>query len=66
MSLATLTEAEHYPMEPMDPPGPIEAIKFRMEQQGLSRQDLETEALSRMSPPLLGKSSPRILTAGLG
>ena len=28
-------------MEPMDPPGPIEAIKFRMEQQGLSRQDLE-------------------------
>ena len=39
--LATLIEAyetEHYPM---DPPGPIEAIKFRMEQQGLSRKDLE-------------------------
>src|SRR6185436_6917496 len=31
-------EAEHYPM---DPPDPIEAIKFRMEQQGLSRRDLE-------------------------
>jgi HTH-type transcriptional regulator/antitoxin HigA len=34
--LATLIdayEAEHYPM---DPPDPIEAIKFRMEQQGLS------------------------------
>jgi HTH-type transcriptional regulator / antitoxin HigA len=33
--LATLIdayEAEHYPM---DPPDPIEAIKFRMEQQGL-------------------------------
>jgi HTH-type transcriptional regulator/antitoxin HigA len=39
--LATLIdayEAEHYPMEP---PDPIEAIKFRMEQQGLSRKDLE-------------------------
>ncbi len=39
--LATLidaNEAEHYPM---DPPDPIEAIKFRMEQQGLTRKDLE-------------------------
>lgn len=39
--LATLIdayEAQHYPM---DPPDPIEAIKFRMEQQGLSRKDLE-------------------------
>jgi HTH-type transcriptional regulator/antitoxin HigA len=26
----------------MDPPDPIEAIKFRMEQQGLSRKDLES------------------------
>jgi antitoxin component HigA of HigAB toxin-antitoxin module len=26
---------------PMDPPDPIEAIKFRMEQQGLTRRDLE-------------------------
>jgi len=25
----------------MDPPDPIEAIQFRMEQQGLSRKDLE-------------------------
>src|SRR6202790_441448 len=31
-------EAEHYPM---DPPDPIEAIQFRMEQQGLTRRDLE-------------------------
>ena len=30
--------AVHYPM---DPPDPIEAIKFRMEQQGLTRKDLE-------------------------
>ncbi len=39
--LATLVdayEAEHYPI---DPPDPIEAIKFRMEQQGLTRKDLE-------------------------
>ncbi len=39
--LATLIEAyeaEHYPM---DPPDPVEAIKFRMEQMGLTRKDLE-------------------------
>jgi HTH-type transcriptional regulator / antitoxin HigA len=39
--LATLVdayEAEHYPI---DPPDPIEAIKFRMEQQGLTRRNLE-------------------------
>ena len=39
--LATLIDAyesEHYPM---DPPDPIEAIKFRMEQRGLTRKDLE-------------------------
>jgi HTH-type transcriptional regulator / antitoxin HigA len=39
--LATLIdawEAIHYPM---DLPDPIDAIKFRMEQQGLTRKDLE-------------------------
>lgn len=39
--LITLVEAyeeEHYPVPP---PDPIEAIKFRMEQQGLTRKDLE-------------------------
>ena len=39
--LATLIDAyenEHYRM---DPPDPIEAIKFRMEQQNLTRKDLE-------------------------
>src|SRR6267154_5810467 len=39
--LATLIdsyESEHYPI---DPPDPIEAIKFRMEQQNLTRKDLE-------------------------
>jgi|SRR6516162_801217 HTH-type transcriptional regulator/antitoxin HigA len=45
--LATLIdpyETEHYPM---DPPDPVEAIKFRMEQQGLSRKDLESLIRSR-------------------
>lgn len=39
--LATLIdayEARHYPI---DPPDPVEAIKFRMEQQGMTRKDLE-------------------------
>jgi HTH-type transcriptional regulator/antitoxin HigA len=39
--LATLLdacEAEHFPIESADP---IEAIKFRMEQMGLERKDLE-------------------------
>ena len=39
--LATLIdayEAEHFPI---DPPDPIAAIKFRMEQKGLTRKDLE-------------------------
>ena len=41
--LATLIdayEARHYPM---DPPDPIEAIQFRMEQLGLTRKDLELD-----------------------
>jgi HTH-type transcriptional regulator / antitoxin HigA len=32
-----MREAEHFPT---DPPDPIEAIKFRMERQGLTRKDL--------------------------
>ena len=39
--LATLVEAYESARYPMDPPDPIEAIKFRMEQQGLTRKDLE-------------------------
>jgi HTH-type transcriptional regulator/antitoxin HigA len=39
--LATLIDAYEAQHEPMDPPDPIEAIKFRMEQQGLTRKDLE-------------------------
>ena len=39
--LATLIEAYEAEQYPIDPPDPVEAIKFRMEQQGLSRKDLE-------------------------
>jgi HTH-type transcriptional regulator / antitoxin HigA len=55
--LATLVDAyenEHYPM---DPPDPIEAIKFRMEQQGLTRKDLEAiiGTRTRIAEVLSGK-----------
>lgn len=39
--LATLIEVYEEKHHPMDPPDPIEAIRFRMEQQGLTRKDLE-------------------------
>jgi HTH-type transcriptional regulator/antitoxin HigA len=39
--LATLVDAYEAEHEPMDPPDPIEAIRFRMEQRGLTRKDLE-------------------------
>jgi HTH-type transcriptional regulator/antitoxin HigA len=39
--LATLIDAYEAHRYPMDPPDPVEAIKFRMEQQGLTRKDLE-------------------------
>ena len=39
--LATLIDAYEAKQFPMDPLDPIEAIKFRMEQQGLTRRDLE-------------------------
>jgi HTH-type transcriptional regulator/antitoxin HigA len=40
--LATLIAAYEETHYPFDPPDPIGAIKFRMEQQGLTREDLET------------------------
>ena len=40
-NLATLVDAYESRHFPMDPPDPIEAIKFRMEQHGLTRKDLE-------------------------
>lgn len=39
--LATLIDVYEAKNFPMDPPDPVEAIKFRMEQQGLTRKDLE-------------------------
>ena len=39
--LATLIDAYEAQHHPMDPPDPIDAILFRMEQQGLTRRDLE-------------------------
>jgi HTH-type transcriptional regulator / antitoxin HigA len=39
--LATLIDAYEAKLHPIDPPDPVEAIKFRMEQQGLTRKDLE-------------------------
>jgi HTH-type transcriptional regulator/antitoxin HigA len=38
VTLIDAYESEHYPM---DPPDAIDAIIFRMEQQGLTRRDLE-------------------------
>ncbi len=57
--LATLIdvwESKHYPI---DPPDPIEAIKFRMEQQGLTRKDLEgiVGSRARIAEVLSGKRS---------
>jgi HTH-type transcriptional regulator/antitoxin HigA len=63
-------EALHYPL---DPPDPIEAILFSMEQQGLSRKDLEPMigTRARVSEVLNGKRSLTIemirrLYEGLG
>lgn len=63
-------EDEHYPIEL---PDPIEAIKFRMEQEGLTRKDMiqylgsqskVSEVLNRTRP--LSKSMMRSLHNGLG
>lgn len=39
--LATLIDVYEAKLYPMDPPDPVEAIRFRMEQQGMTRKDLE-------------------------
>ena len=44
LTLIDAYEKEHYPI---DPPDPVEAIKFRMEQMGLTRKDLEAFIGSR-------------------
>ncbi len=69
-TLVEAYEAKHYPI---DPPDPIAAIRFRMEQQGLTAQDLESyigtrarvsEVLNRRRP--LSLAMIRRLTEGLG
>ena len=69
-TLIAAYEARHFPMEPADP---IEAIKFRMDQQGLSVADLEPmigrrnrayEVLARSRPLTLAMI--RRLHDGLG
>ncbi len=46
--LVTLVQAYEARHHPMDPPDPIAAIRFRMEQQGLTIKDLE---------PMIGRSN---------
>ena len=61
ITLVHAYEEEHHRIEP---PNPIEAIRFRMEQQGLTRKDLEPMIgrRSRVSEVLTGK---RPLTLGM-
>ncbi len=55
--LATLIDAWEAKNYPIDPPDPIDAIKFRMEQQGLTRKDLEgiVKSRGRIAEVLSGK-----------
>ena len=55
--LATLVDAYEAKHHAMDAPDPIHAIQFRMEQQGLSRKDLEPliGSRARVSEILKGK-----------
>lgn len=53
-------EETHYPM---DPPDPIDAILFRMEQQGLDRKDLEPMIGTRARvAEILGRKRPLSIT----
>lgn len=71
--LSILIEAYEEEHHPIDPPDPIEAIKFRMEQMGLRRKDLEpfighrgrvAEVLNRKRA--LSMNMIRNLSSGLG
>ena len=48
--LATLIDAYESAHFPFDRPDPIDAIKFRIEQMGLTRKDLEPLIGARASP----------------
>lgn len=62
--LVTLVDAYEAKRYPMDPPDPVAAIEFRMEQQGLTRADLEAR-LGRRSHILDVLDRKRALTLGL-
>jgi HTH-type transcriptional regulator/antitoxin HigA len=69
-TLVSVWEEKHYPI---DPPDPVEAIRFAMEQRGLSRRDLEPYIGSRARvAEVLGRKRSltlpmiRRLHAGLG
>ena len=69
----TLIERYETTQHPIDPPDPIEAIKFRMAQEGLSAKDLEAyiPSKSKISEVLnrkrgLSLSMIRALNRGLG
>lgn len=71
--LSTLLEAYESRVDPIQAPDPISAIQFRMEQQGLSRKDLEPYIghSGRVAEVLNGKRGLslqmiRQLYAGLG
>ena len=70
--LVTLIEAYENKHYPIGPPDPVEAIKFRMEQQGLTLRDLEayigssgrvSEVLNRKRP--LSREMVKMLHDGL-
>jgi len=71
--LGTLVQAYEAKHHPIDPPDPIEAIKFRMEQEGLQQKDLVkyfpgknrvSEVLNHKRPLSIGMI--RALHRGLG
>ncbi len=71
--LVTLVDAYEAKHHALLPPDPIEAIRFRMEQMGLTRKDLEPMlgSRARVSEVLAGKRSltlamVRRLRSGLG
>lgn len=71
--LATLVDAYEEKQFPMDAPDPVTAIQFRMEQQGLTRKDLEPMigSRARVSEVMTGKrgltlAMVRRVRSGLG
>ncbi len=71
--LITLVEAWEDKYESIDPPDPIEAIKFRMEEQSLTRKDMQSFLGSRQRvSDILNRKRPlslamiRKLNQGLG